>query len=102
VKFEDRYDERKCHLEVCHCTHTAPCFAGWIDSDIEEHATYRCPVCLESLNQHRMFKGKDPILATAPPDSVYRQMPDNDWRDVDPDLRAHVVAGMRSLFGRPM
>lgn len=38
-----------CGMKDCHCTHTKPCFKGWIDGG-EPHTT-PCPVCRRSLSE---------------------------------------------------
>jgi hypothetical protein len=43
---EDQAD-RHCRFSDCQCTHTGPCFRGWIDND--QHTTSPCRVCRPSL-----------------------------------------------------
>jgi hypothetical protein len=43
---EDQAD-RHCRFSNCQCTHTGPCFRGWIDS--EGSSTSPCRVCRPSL-----------------------------------------------------
>jgi len=37
-----------CGRRTCECTHTGPCFKGWIDG-VHEHATSPCRVCRPTL-----------------------------------------------------
>lgn len=40
--------ERHCRRTGCQCTHTSPCYKGWIDRE-DNTATSPCPVCRPSL-----------------------------------------------------
>lgn len=45
---DQRAAERRCAILDCRCTHTDPCFKGWIDTP-DGSTTSPCPVCRGSL-----------------------------------------------------
>ena len=47
---ESRQTERACGRSGCLCTHTAPCYKGWID-DPSGDTTAPCPNCRAELRQ---------------------------------------------------
>lgn len=49
--------DRHCRRTACQCTHTSPCYRGWIDRE-DNSATVPCPVCRRSL--------ADVLLSVAP------------------------------------
>lgn len=40
--------DRHCRRTGCQCTHSAPCYRGWIDKE-DNSSTSPCPVCRRSL-----------------------------------------------------